>query len=184
MMHACDGCGKTIAFGGKKLGSLRFCSAKCAQNADTLLAVHNHSLTLPPEFVEDQARQVFDGPCPRCGRTNCSVDLHQAHWVWSALILTQWKSTGGLCCQSCGTKSRIYATLSSAFLGWWGFPWGLLVTPVQIGRNLIGLTKFTRSEPSSELVDHIRLQLAARDLAERHAAQTEEQEQVTGEAFS
>ena len=26
------------------------------------------------------------------------------------------------------------------FLGWWGFPWGLVLTPVQIARNILGIT--------------------------------------------
>jgi hypothetical protein len=50
--------------------------------------------------------------------------------------------------------------------GWWGFPWGLLMTPVQITRNAWKLaTPPNPAEPSPRLVQDARLQLAARALA-------------------
>lgn len=154
------------------MDDLRFCSKQCARKSVRLIAIHEHARTLPAEFIEEQARQVFEGPCPRCGAVG-GVDLHEAHWVWSALIMTQWKSTEGICCHGCGTKSRIYAALSSTVLGWWGFPWGMLVTPVQVGRNIIGIISSSETEPSPRLLRHVRLNLAARDLAERQAADWE-----------
>jgi hypothetical protein len=37
-------------------------------------------------------------------------------------------------------------------LGWWGFPWGLILTPVQITRNIAGMCKGPdSSKPSDNL---------------------------------
>jgi len=169
MLNRCDGCAQIILTGGTKVGDLRFCTPKCASNAVDLIDIDQHSLTLPEKFLEAQVLQVFEGPCPRCGITG-GVDLYEAHWVWSILVMTQWKTTGGLSCQGCATKARIYALLVSSTCGWWGFPWGIFMTPLQILRNLAALMEFSRTEPSTKLVQHIRRMLAAQDLRERQAA--------------
>src|SRR3989442_771976 len=91
---------------------------------------------------------------------NKSVDVHKTHTVWSAVYLTSWKSTPNIVCRSCGTKAQLLALLSSTLLGWWGFPWGVFVTPVQIGRNIAGLLrKPDPYSPSEELLRLARLQL-------------------------
>jgi hypothetical protein len=36
-------------------------------------------------------------------------------------------------------KSQLLSLLGCLVLGWWGFPWGLLVTPVQVVRNIAGM---------------------------------------------
>jgi hypothetical protein len=49
----------------------------------------------------------------------------------------------------------------SLALGWWGIPWGLLVTPVQIARN-IGALMSRRDEtgPTPQLEKLVKLSLA------------------------
>ena len=44
--------------------------------------------------------------------------------------------------------------------GWWGFPWGFLFTPVQIGRNLSAMVAAPSTGPSPELVEVARQALA------------------------
>jgi len=51
-----------------------------------------------------------------------------------------------ICCRSCGVKSKLGSTAYSALLGWWGFRWGILITPLQIVRNFGGM--FTAPDPS------------------------------------
>jgi hypothetical protein len=52
--------------------------------------------------------------------------------------------------------------LLSALVGWWGVPFGLVITPVQIIRNLLGLLSSGPSlEPSAELEKRVRLAIAA-----------------------
>jgi hypothetical protein len=61
----------------------------------------------------------------------------------------------------------LVAIATSSVLGWWGFPWGLLVTPVQIARNIVGL--FATPDPASPsraLTDLVRRQLAEQMMAE------------------
>jgi hypothetical protein len=45
-------------------------------------------------------------------------------------------------------------------LGWWGFPFGVIFTPVQIVRNVIGLCRSPDPmQPSGQLENMIKLDL-------------------------
>jgi hypothetical protein len=63
----------------------------------------------------------------------------------SALVLTFSRSTNVYFVRS--DESRLvkglsWTALSLAF-GWWGFPFGLIFTPIAVGRNLLGGTDVT-----------------------------------------
>jgi hypothetical protein len=155
-MASCAYCNSMILFGGRKQGDLRFCDAKCEQRGVLALVANQ----LPADAVAKHLGEVHGGSCPKCGGDG-PVDVHTSYKVWSALVMTQWSSNPSVCCRSCGTKQRIVDTLSSALLGWWGFPWGILMTPVQVGRNVVGFFGGPDpAEPSAALEKIVRLQLA------------------------
>jgi hypothetical protein len=156
-MARCDYCNSMILFGGKKQGDLRFCDAKCEQRGVLALVASQ----LPADAVALHLGEVHRGNCPKCGGAG-PVDVHTSYKVWSALVMTQWSSNPSVCCRSCGTKQRIGDTVYSALLGWWGFPWGLVMTPVQVGRNVVGFFRTPDpSGPSPALEKIVRLHLAA-----------------------
>jgi hypothetical protein len=155
-MPVCDACGTTIMFGGVKKDGLRFCNGVCAGRGEWLLAARQ----IPDAEVDRRAREVHQGSCPKCGGPG-PVDVYTSHTVWSALVLTRWASRPEVCCWSCGRGKQLTAALSSAVLGWWGFPWGLILTPVQVGRNLAGLLNSPDSgAPSPALSKMVRLSVA------------------------
>jgi hypothetical protein len=146
-MAQCNYCGTTIIFGGTRDGNFRFCNNKCHTNAYALRLAQN----VPADVLDRQAEEVFRGNCPRC-RGLGPIDVHKVHRVWSALVLTSWSSGQQVSCRSCATKSQLGALLFCLGLGWWGFPWGLILTPVQITRNIVGMcTRQNPSQPSPEL---------------------------------
>ncbi len=53
------------------------------------------------------------------------------------MVLTSWSSKPKLSCKSCATKRQLGAMAFSSVAGWWGLPWGLVMTPVQIIRNIV-----------------------------------------------
>ncbi|HEX6705623.1 MAG TPA: hypothetical protein VF169_12745 [Albitalea sp.] len=166
-MASCAYCSTTILFGGTREGDLRFCNAKCQANG-TLSRV---ATQLPREDVERYLGEVHRGNCPQC-RGDGPVDLHTSYRVWSAVFLTQWSSRPAVCCKRCGTKRKIGDMVFSLVLGWWGLPWGLLMTPVQLGRNLVGAFRTPDpSRPSPALEKVLRLQLAAGAMAARQRAE-------------
>jgi len=158
-MARCDFCGTAILFGGRKQGDLQFCSVRCQQNSATVALARQ----LPTGDVQRELQAVHAGLCPKCGG-NGPVDVHVRHKVWSAIALTSWSSTPKICCRPCGVRSQLGAALFSAVLGWWGFPWGVLITPLQIGRNVYGMIKGPDpSRPSPMLERSIRLAMVARN---------------------
>lgn len=160
-MPKCDYCGSSIFMGGVRAGNQRFCNRKCAQNAYILSASQNISQA----DLDRQVEEVWRGNCPQC-RGLGPVDVHKFHQVWSALVLTRWSSRQQLSCRSCATKKQLSATLLSLAFGWWGIPWGLVLTPVQMTRNIVGmLSGPNSSQPSPELRRAIQVQIGSQTLA-------------------
>lgn len=156
-MASCATCGTTILFGGTKDGGLRFCNAFC-QTRGLLLS---RAAQVPDSEAFSLARTIHAGPCPKCSGQG-PVDIHLSYRIWSALVMTQWQSRSQISCRSCGMKSQLGNLALSAVVGWWGFPWGLIMTPVQVIRNLLVLVSPPNpAEPSSKLIQDSRLQIAA-----------------------
>ncbi len=156
-MATCSTCGTTILLGGKSSGVLRFCSDRCLARGRHLA----FAAQVPDTAVEEHARRILAAPCPLCHGSG-PVDVHNAYTIWSALYVTSWKTTGHISCRACGRKAQVRALAFSAVFGWWGFPWGFVMTPVQIARNIGGLRRgSSATEPSRELCREARLALAA-----------------------
>jgi len=157
-MATCAYCGTTILFGGATVGELRFCNQTCAGNGAAVIA----ATRVAPHEVEKEVRAVHQGNCPQCQGPG-PVDVHVAHKVWSALAFTSWGSKPRLCCRSCGRKHQLGSAAFSLVLGWWGFPWGLIMTPVQVTRNLSGMFGGPNPEsPSPALERIVRLHMVSR----------------------
>lgn len=155
-MATCDYCGTTILFGGKTWEGLRFCNERC-QHAGVLLAVSHQA---PDHLVQQRLWEVHQGACPKCQGPG-PVDAHMSYRVWSAGVLTSWSSRPHVGCRSCGRKSQLTDVAFSVLLGWWGFPWGFIITPVQIVRNLAGVFRSAdSSKPSAQLEKLVRIELA------------------------
>jgi hypothetical protein len=61
----------------------------------------------------------------------------------------------------------------SAVFGWWGFPWGIIITPVQVARNTWGIFSGPDpSRPSEALARIARFHLAS--LVHDHADESAE----------
>ena len=156
-MANCSYCGSTILFGGRQDGELRFCNARCQEKG----VLVRFAREIPGPLVDDAARSTHAGSCPKCHGPG-PVDVHVSFRVWSALILTSWSSRPQVSCSSCGWKAKLGDALFCLGLGWCGFPWGLIFTPVQIGRNLIGIANPPdRARPSDKLRNLVSVQLAA-----------------------
>ncbi len=111
--------------------------------------------------MKERTRSVYHGACPKCQGPG-PVDVHVSYRIWSAVFLTSWKNTPRVSCRTCGVKSQLGDAAFSLVLGWWGVPWGLLITPVQIIRNIVAMVKGSSDDgPSASLERMIGLALAA-----------------------
>lgn len=159
-MKSCESCGTTILFGGREYAGMRFCSEKCAANGRVALAAKN----VAAEDAQRLAAQIHAGKCPKCTGPG-PIDVRTSYEVWSAIFMTRWSSASEVACRRCGIRKQSLSAIGSLALGWWGFPWGLIMTPVQVFRNIRALAKpHDPARPSSQLVQHSRLLLADRML--------------------
>jgi hypothetical protein len=147
--------------GGVKDGEFRFCNDQCHYHAYLKTAADE----IPAGTIEQEVMRVHAGPCPECQGPG-PVDMHTAHKVWSLLLLTSWNSEPWVCCRRCGVKKQAMGATFSLLAGWWGFPWGLIMTPVQIVRNVAGMLKGESAGPSDALRQLIMVSLAEQLLQE------------------
>ncbi|AWV02071.1 hypothetical protein DM992_21640 [Burkholderia sp. JP2-270] len=159
-MAECSHCGRTFLIGGRSIDRRRYCSPACA---------HAHPIVVEAERVPDaKVRQYVDdwryGPCPICLREGHPVDVHASHRVVSLVFVTRWATRRHVCCRRCGRKKQAIALLASAALGWWGLPWGIVLTPIQLARNALGLAARDPEVATQQFEQLVRRKLAERRL--------------------
>jgi len=153
-MAKCGYCNATVMLGLRD-GDQRFCNNKCKQNAYLL----RMSRLVPAETLERELETIHRGNCPKCNLPG-PVDIHKYYEVLSFIVLTRWTTKQQLSCRSCGQKRQWRAIALSFFGGWWGFPFGLILTPIQITRNMIAMySQPPASQPSVNLRKLIQVHL-------------------------
>jgi hypothetical protein len=157
-MAVCLYCSTTILFGGLEVNGQVYCDARCRESARLLQLADK----VYPDQVQKKAAEIHRRNCPQCGGPG-PTDVHRVFRIRSALFRSRWNSTPLLCCRRCALKAQLGGLGSSLLLGWWNVPWGLLMTPTQIFRNLKGiLAGPDPRRPSDELEKLARVGLAAR----------------------
>ena len=155
-MATCSSCGSFIVVGGVRSGQNRYCNHQCLQVAQQA----STAARLPPDIVARRLDEVWRGRCPICKGPG-PVDVYKHHKIYSLLFFTRWISGQVVACRSCGRSRQTEAQLFSILCGWWGFPWGLIMTPVQISRNMVARGLAPKpGQPSQDLRQLVMFQLA------------------------
>lgn len=166
-MARCAYCRSFVFFGGAREADRRYCNANCQH----LAALRLRAEHLPIAVVQQRISEVQRGQCLRC-RGQGPLDIHTSYWVWSALILTRWDKTPALTCRTCATKRQAGHLVSSLLVGWWGFPWGFLITPLQLFRNVAALLRGRADAGASrELEQFVRAQIVSEQILPEQRAQ-------------
>jgi hypothetical protein len=150
----CDYCGTFFRGGSMKRGRYQFCTGQCLENGQ-VLEILDH---VTPAKIDAQIEAVRAQACPTC-RGPGPVDVHHSHTVHSLLVYTSWKTKTHFCCRACARQEQAKALAYCLLAGWWGFPFGVLLTPWQIMRNIFGLMR-SSDRPSRELERVVKLDLA------------------------
>jgi hypothetical protein len=154
----CANCGKSILMGGVRDGARTYCCRACldADDAGRLGAL------IPARFVDAHAVGIHGGNCPKCNGPG-PVDVHRSHTVWSALVLTKWRTQEHIVCRRCATGRQLRSLASCTLLGWWGVPFGPVATPIQIARNFAALHANPGADgPTDALREKVRRMLVHR----------------------
>jgi len=111
-----------------------------------------------PGESPDEVWDLFT--CDRCGKVDPHLRFAMFFRVWSLILFTRMNGAGGVLCPSCRSWFASMTALFSAFLGPWGFPWGLIYT----GRALIAAARggeLKRLE-NAQLLRHLGLAFVQR----------------------
>ncbi|WP_052941288.1 hypothetical protein [Chromobacterium subtsugae] len=155
----CDFCGSWAGRSAVVDGGQRFCRQACLREA-RLLEI---SEDIPTDMIFQHACRIKQGSCSLCKKASSTTEVRPYYRVWSIGILTRWTKRTHICCHSCGRKTNFACLIFSFAFGWWGMPWGLIITPAQIISNLAEMFR-SRADatPSDALLRAARLDLASK----------------------
>lgn len=175
-MPVCSFCDSTFWLGGVKDGWRHFCNEECHQGGFLLHVAEQ----LPEDLVADHIYSMRRSDCPHCGGPG-PLDAHTSYRIWSAFLVSETSNRLLICCRKCGRRAQIRSTVFSALLGWWGFPTGMIMTPVQIYRNVSALSRYSvHTDPSPQFVKLMKLELAEQLIASGRIQLVDEEYRVTG----
>lgn len=79
--------------------------------------------------------------CSACKKVTAQPRFVTFRSVASFILATNTKSTSAVYCSSCASSAGLRASAISAAFGWWGVPWGPLLTIKEIVVNALGGTR-------------------------------------------
>ncbi len=157
---ACPTCSKTILFGGIKEGDKKYCSKQCHEEGE----INRIAESFSDQTIEVFSTEIYNGTCPECGGSG-PIDVHKSYFVYSFLISTNYQTNENVLCKKCATKKQWGDLIRSFFVGWWGLPFGLIITPIMIIANIIAMFQNPHLKgPTKALNERSRLLLAAQQM--------------------
>jgi hypothetical protein len=106
-------------------------------------------------------------PCPLCNGEYEKLNATITATVMSFLVMTNYRKEFKIGCPDCLDKLNKNATIKSALMGWWGFPWGLIRTPKALMFNSKMKKEHHNPEPTAVLKTFVS-QRVGRIEANRH----------------
>jgi len=104
------------------------------------------------EELETYSKLLRELSCPVCGNHREQLNGTVSHTVKSFVFVTSYRTKITIACESCLDKKNNDAIRSTALLGWWGIPWGILKTPVYIYRNVQAKKENKLKKPNNALL--------------------------------
>ncbi|MDD3586149.1 MAG: hypothetical protein PHQ75_03105 [Thermoguttaceae bacterium] len=166
-MGKCKHCGTTILFGGQRdsNGNL-YCNATCMEQDVPSRARE----ILPQDVIDRYTDSIRESECPVCHGRCSPIDIQYSYRVVSFLVITQYSTRPRLSCTRCARMANIKDFLITAIAGWWGFPFGILLTPIYLIRNMIKFICPVGENAPSEALKDLSSTLIMQQLAEEQEA--------------
>lgn len=76
--------------------------------------------------------------CEKCGRVDSTLRVTVFTWVISLLVISFRRGWAKILCARCRIKYALLFDLQNFFMGWWGFPFGILWTFEALCQNSMG----------------------------------------------
>lgn len=87
------------------------------------------------EEIKDLSQVLRTLPCPICEDETVKLNATVIHTAKSFVFFSTFRKEHIIGCPDCLDKKNKESIISTALLGWWGLPWGILKTPFYIYNN-------------------------------------------------
>ncbi|ESU20481.1 hypothetical protein FEDK69T_30050 [Flavobacterium enshiense DK69] len=88
------------------------------------------------EEINELSQKLRSLPCPLCGSKTAKLNGTIMHTVKSFIVFSSFRKEPIIACPDCLDKKNEESIASTALLGWWGIPGGILQTPIYIYNNI------------------------------------------------
>jgi hypothetical protein len=95
-------------------------------------------------------------PCPICAGTTLPLNAAIVSTVKSFILLTRYKKKLMIACPNCLQNANQSATNTTALLGWWGLPWGIIRSAQALTGNIKSAKQLRTGEPTDTLISFIK----------------------------
>ena len=99
-------------------------------------AVNAQNKTYTLEEVDRYCDLISNLSCPSCGSSNERLNATVCGEVMSFVLITHYTKKLKVACPSCLDSANNKALATTALLGWWGIPWGIIRSIQYITLNL------------------------------------------------
>jgi len=90
-----------------------------------------------PRIQSIQQHERSQGPqCPVCGGPG-PIGTYQSYRVISVIVLTSWATIPRTSCRRCVKRAIMTNGMITMFFGWWGVPFGFILTPFYLLKNFL-----------------------------------------------
>jgi hypothetical protein len=104
------------------------------------------------EEITELSQKLRSLPCPLCGSKTAKLNATIMHTAKSFIFFSFFRKEPIIGCPDCLDKKNQESITSSALLGWWGIPWGILKTPFYIYNNIKEKKQNRISQPNETLI--------------------------------
>jgi len=110
----------------------------------------NREYTL--EEITELSEKIRNLPCPMCSNKTVKLNGTVMHTAKSFIFFSTFRKEPIVACPDCLDKKNQESIVSTALLGWWGFPWGFFKTPFYIYYNIKAKRQNRISESNETLL--------------------------------
>lgn len=104
------------------------------------------------EEITELSQKLRSLPCPLCGNKTAKLNGTIMHTAKSFIVFSFFRKEPIIGCPDCLDKKNQESIISTALLGWWGIPSGILKTPFYIYNNIKAKKQNRIAEPNETLL--------------------------------
>ncbi|WP_295716612.1 hypothetical protein [Mucilaginibacter sp.] len=123
---------------------------------DIVNSVNAQLIDTGSKEFDDYISLIRNQPCPACNSTHQPLNAAVIGTVKSFILLTRYKKKLMIACPTCLQQANQSGTSTTALLGWWGLPWGIIRSTQALISNIKTAKKIKSTEPTDTLIAFVK----------------------------